>query len=76
MCGLVVDVSKSMAGKTVSGRLWDHVAQVWIPLGEDFEPEELVIENVNLDQWYRLELSEYDEATGQSNLVHNSWIRM
>jgi hypothetical protein len=63
-------------GKTVSADLWDHTAQVWVPLGEDFEPEELVIENVNPDQWYRLALSEYDDTAGQWIQVHSSWVHM
>ena len=41
-------------GKTVSAELWDDVAQTSTDLGEEFEPEEIVIENVNADQWYWL----------------------
>ena len=63
-------------GKTVSAELWDDVRQTNIILGEEFEPEEIVIENVNADQWYWLGLREYDDATGEWVLVHGRWIWM
>ncbi|MCK4563683.1 MAG: hypothetical protein KAU94_03280, partial [Verrucomicrobia bacterium] len=63
-------------GKTVLAELWDQTAQQWIPLGEEFEPSELVIENVASDQWYWVGLSEYDEETDEWILVHGRWIMM
>ncbi len=63
-------------GKTVSAELWDDELQESTDLGEEFEPEEIVIENVNLDQWYWLGLREYDAATGEWVLVHGRWFRM
>ncbi len=63
-------------GKTVLAELWDQTAQQWIPLGEEFEPSELVIENVASDQWYWVGLSEYDEDADKWILVHGRWIMM
>jgi len=63
-------------GKTVSAELWDEAAQGTMDLGEDFEPEEIVIENVNPDQWYWLGLREYDAASGEWVLVLGRWIWM
>jgi len=63
-------------GKTVSAELWDEAAQGTIDLGEDFEPEEIVIENVNPNQWYWLGLREYDTTASEWVLVHGRWIWM
>lgn len=63
-------------GKTVSAELWDDVTQTSVDLGEEFEPEEIVIENVNPDQWYWLGLRERDAETGEWVLVHGRWIWM
>lgn len=63
-------------GKTVSAQLWDDVLQVPVDLGEEFEPEEIVIENVTPGQWYWLGLREYDAITGDWVLVHGRWFRM
>jgi hypothetical protein len=63
-------------GKSVSAELWDDVQQTSIDLGEDYEPEQIVIENVNPEQWYWLGLREYDPNTGEWVLVHGRWIWM
>jgi len=63
-------------GKTVSAELWDDVVQTMIDLGEEFEPEEIVIENVTPNQWYWLGLREYDAVAGEWILVHGRWFRM
>jgi preprotein translocase subunit Sss1 len=63
-------------GKTVSAELWDDTTQTTIPLGEEFEPEEIVIENVKSNQWYWLGLREYDVTAGEWVLVHGRWIWM
>ncbi|MEN7973469.1 MAG: hypothetical protein ABFR47_06505, partial [Verrucomicrobiota bacterium] len=63
-------------GKTVSAELWDEVTQTMTPLGEEFEPEEIVIENVNSNQWYWLGLREYDSATEEWVLVLGRWLWM
>ena len=63
-------------GKTVSAELWDDVSKTLTNLGEEFEPEEIVIENVTLGQWYWLGLREYDDASGDWVLVHGRWFRM
>jgi hypothetical protein len=63
-------------GKTVSARLWDHEVGEWVELGEAYEPSEIVVENVNPDQWYWLGLSEVDDSTGELTLVHGNWFRM
>ena len=64
------------SGKTVSAELWDDVIGTMIDLGEEFEPEEIVIENVTPGQWYWLGLREYDAAAGEWVLVHGRWFRM
>jgi hypothetical protein len=61
-------------GKTVSAELWDDARQALVPLGEEYEPQEIVVENVNPGQWYWLGLREYDPFTDEWVLVHGRWI--
>jgi hypothetical protein len=63
-------------GKTVKASLWDETAQEWIELGEMVSPEELVVENVTADQWYKVAVEEWNSTTGEWDLVHTSWISM
>jgi len=70
----VVFPLRGFSGTRVRANLWDETTQQWVSLGEKFEPSELIIENVNLDQWSWLELSEYDEETAQWVNVHGMWI--
>ena len=41
-------------GKWVAAYLWDYVQKDWIPLGQEFAPDELVLENLKTAQWYWL----------------------
>ena len=63
-------------GKTVKAQLWDDLNQTMTDLDEQFEPQEIVIENVNPDQWYWLGLREFDSETGEWVLVQGRWIWM
>lgn len=63
-------------GKTVSAELWDDATQEKSYLGEEYEPEEIVIENVKPDQWYWLGLREYDDVASEWVLVHGRWFWM
>jgi hypothetical protein len=63
-------------GQTVYAELYDYTSDTWITLSEEFEPKEMVIENVILDQWYWLGLNVYDEVNGEPVIVYGGWIRM
>ncbi|HEY5653012.1 MAG TPA: hypothetical protein VIR63_01430, partial [Pontiella sp.] len=65
-----------LEGRLVTAELWDDVAQEFIPLGEMYEPEEIVIENVNPGQWYWLGLSEFNNETGEWIMLYGHWFRM
>lgn len=70
----VVFPLSGFSGKTVLAELWNETAEEWTTLGEEFEPSELVVENVTPDQWYWVGLSEYDDNAGEWVLVHGRWI--
>jgi hypothetical protein len=61
-------------GKWVAFYLWDHTEQAWTPLGQKFEPDELVLSNIKPERWYWLTVMEYDVKTQSWSLVHGSWI--
>jgi len=61
-------------GKWIAFYLWDNTDQIWIPLGQEFEPEELLIQNIKPERWYWLSVMEYDAATKTWSAVHGSWI--
>lgn len=63
-------------GKLVRADLWDETAQAMHDLGEMQSPTELVIENVTPDQWYRVDVFEWNETSVQWVLVHSNWISM
>ena len=64
------------AGKLVRARLWDDVAGELILLGEMSSPDELVITDVNPDQWYWVIVEEYDEIADDWVRAHANWINM
>ena len=64
------------SGKQVRARLWDDVAGELIPLGELNSPDELVITDVNSNQWYWVVVEEYDEPADNWVRVHENWISM
>jgi hypothetical protein len=63
-------------GKLVRGRLWDEVSQEYTYFDEIENPDELVIENVNSNQWYWIVVEEYDEALADWVRVQANWINM
>jgi hypothetical protein len=63
-------------GKQIRADLWDETAQTTYDLGEMNSPTELVIENVTPDQWYRVDVYEYEGASDTWLLVHSNWISM
>jgi hypothetical protein len=64
------------SGKQVRAQLWDDVTGELIPLGEMNSPDELVITDVNSDQWYWIIVEEYDDQAGDWVRVHENWISM
>jgi len=61
-------------GKWIAFYLWDNTDQIWIPLGQEFGPEELLIHNIKPERWYWLSVMEYDATTKTWSPVHGSWI--
>ena len=61
-------------GKWVAFYLWDHTAQIWIPFGQEFEPDEIMIDNIAPERWYWLSVMEYDPGTKTWKAVHGNWI--
>lgn len=70
-------VSYSLSGfGTIKARLWDETGQAWRELGEDINPDELVITDMESGKWYWLSIEEYDTASGVWEQVHTNWISM
>ena len=61
------------SGKRVMAELWDDSAQVFVLFEESIGPAELVIENVNPNHWYWLNIKEYDDEIGDWVSVHTTW---
>ncbi len=63
-------------GSLVRARLWDENAQAFSALGEMENPDELVLENLNTNQWYWIVFEEYNESDGEWVRVQANWISM
>lgn len=60
----------------VKAALWDAQASEWHDLGEQVGPKELVVENINPDQWYWLTIREFNEESQEWVAVHENWLSM
>ncbi|WP_136080418.1 hypothetical protein [Pontiella desulfatans] len=65
-----------LAGKAVRAELYDHATGDWYDLGPFDSPEELVIENVNPDQWYWISISESNTTSDSWDEVQANWLHM
>lgn len=72
----VVYPLQGFSGKLIKARLWNQTAGTWHDLGEMLGPPELVIENVDPDQWYWISVEEYDGTADAFVPVHANWLNM
>ncbi|MDH3981380.1 MAG: hypothetical protein OES84_00595 [Kiritimatiellaceae bacterium] len=63
-------------GKRVKANLYDSVTEEWYGLGELESPQELMVGNVNPEQWYWLSIVEWNTAAGVWENVYAGWLYM
>lgn len=62
--------------RLVRAELYDRAADEYTDLGEFFQPEELLVRDMQAGQWYWLLVEVYDEVAGVWVEDHASWISM
>lgn len=60
----------------VRAMLWDDSAQLWFHLGEMEDPSEVIIENVNPNQWYWLVIEKFDKPSNNWKRASAHWLSM